>query len=126
MLPPPPESRVGPEPCTHTWGVPVHVSFSRGDHAVLRVCETCQGFVRRCKRCRRFHLVYKGEGGEHSMPRWVSEEWLKEHGCARRNLGEVPIPFVWTPDANYLPEFELATYREIEGEPGRYELERFS
>ena len=60
------------------------------------------------------------------MPRWVSEEWLKEHGCARRNLGEVPIPFVWTPDANYLPEFELASYREIEGEPGRYELERFS
>ena len=126
VLPAPPELREGPAPCTHTWGEPVNVSFSRGDHAVLRVCETCQGFVRRCKRCRRFHLVYKGQGDEYSMPWWVSEEWLKEHECARRNRGEVPIPFVSTPDASYLPEFDLATYREIEGEPGRYELEWFS
>ena len=98
LLPPPPELSEGPEPCTHTWEEPVHVSFFRGDHAVLRICETCRGFVRRCKRCRRFHMVYKGQGGE-----------LKEHGCVRRDLGEVPIPFVWMPDANYLPEFDLAT-----------------
>ena len=64
----PPELREGPEPCTHTWGEPVHVSFSRGDHAVLKVCETCHGFVRRCKRCRRFHMVDKGQGGEYVMP----------------------------------------------------------
>ena len=68
LLPPPLELCEGPEPCTHAWGEPIHVSFSRGDHAVLRVCETCQGFVRRCKRCRRFHMVYKGLGGEHAMP----------------------------------------------------------
>lgn len=126
VLPPPPELREGPEPCTHTWGDPEHVSFSRADHAVIRVCETCQGFVRRCKRCRRFHMVYQGQGGEYAMPWWVSEEWLKERRCARRELGEVPIPFVWMPDTIYLPEFDLATYREIDGEPGRYELEWFS
>ena len=60
------------------------------------------------------------------MPWWVSEAWLKEHGCARRGLGEVPIPFVWTPDADHFPEFDLATYREIDGEPGGFELEWFS
>ena len=70
-----------PEPCTHTWGEPVHVSFSPGDHAVLRICETCQGFVRRCKRCRRFHMVFQGLGGEYAMPWWVSEAWLTERGC---------------------------------------------
>ena len=71
-------------------------------------------------------MVFQGLGGEYAMPWWVSEAWLKERGCARRELGEVPIPFVWTPDGNYLPEFDLATYREIDGEPGRYELEWFS
>ena len=126
VLPPPSELREGPEPCTHTWGEPANVSFSGGDHAVLRVCETCQGFMRRCKRCRRFHMVYRGQGGEYAMPWWVSEAWLKEYGCARRELGEVPIPFVWAPDADHFPEFDLATYREIEGERGRYELEWFS
>ena len=126
VLPPPLELNEEPEPCTHTWGEPVHVSFYRSDHAVLRVCETCQGFVRQCKRCRRFHMVDKGQGGEHAMPWWVSEAWLKEHRCARRDLGEVPIPSVWTPDADYHPEFDLATYREIDGEPGSYELEWFS
>ena len=110
----------------HTWGEPVQVSLSRGDHAVLRVCETCQGFVRRCKWYRRFHLVCQGQGGEYSMPWWVSASWLKEHVCTRRDLGNVPIPFVWMPDGNYPPEFDLATYTEIEGEPGRYELEWFS
>ena len=126
VLPPPPELREGPEPCTHTWGDPEHVSFSRADHAVVRVCETCQGFVRRCKRCRRFHMVYKGQGGEYAMPWWVSEEWLKERRCARRELGEVPIPFVRMPEGNLPPEYDLATYREIDGEPGRYELQWFS
>ena len=56
----------------------------------------------------------------------VSEAWLKEHGCARRDLGDVPIPFVWMPDASYPLEFDLATYGEIDGEPGCYELEWFS
>ena len=126
-LPPPPTELIeGPEPCTHTWGEPVHVSFSRGDHAVLKVCETCQGFVQRCKRCRRFHMVYKGQGGEYAMPWSVSESWLKEHGCARRDFGDVPIPFVWMPDGNYSPEFDLSSYGEINGEPGSYELEWFS
>lgn len=123
---PPPGLIEESEPCTHTWGEPVHVSFSRGDHAVLRVCEICQGFVRRCKRCRRFHMVYKGQGGEYAMPWLVSESWLREHGCARRDLGDVPIPFVWMPDGNHPPEFDLATYGEIDGEPGSYELEWFS
>ena len=102
------------------------VSFSCDSLDVIRVCETCQGFVRRCKRCRGYHLVYEGQGGEYSMPPWVSESWLKEHGCARRDLGDVPIPFVWMPDASYPPEFDLATYGEIDGEPGCYELEWFS
>ena len=26
--------------------------------------------------------------GEYSMPWWVSETWLKEHGCARRDFGD--------------------------------------
>ena len=60
------------------------------------------------------------------MPWWVSEAWLKEHGCARRNLGDVPIPFVWMPDGNRPPEFDLATYAKIEGETGSYELRWFS
>ena len=126
LLPPPPELSEKPEPCKHSWGEPVHVSFSRSDHAVLRVCETCRGFVRRCKRCRRFHLVCQGLGGEYAMPWWVSEAWLKEHGCARRDLGDVPIPFVWMPDGNRPPEFDLATYAEIEGESRSYELQWFS
>ena len=28
---------------------------------------------------------------------WVSESWLKEHGCAGEKFGDVPIPFVRTP-----------------------------
>ena len=71
-------------------------------------------------------MVYRGQGGEYAMLWWVSEAWVKEHGCARRELGEVPIPFVWMPDASHVPEFDLATYRETGGEPGRYELEWFS
>ena len=97
-LPPPPlDASEGPERCRHTWGNPVAVSFSCDSRDVIRVCEPCQGFVRRCKRCRRFHLVYQGQGGEYSMPWWVSESWLKEHGCTRRDFGDVPIPFVWMP-----------------------------
>ena len=60
------------------------------------------------------------------MPWWVSEAWLKEHGCRRRDLGDVPIPFVWMPDSGEPPMFDLATYREIDGEPGSYQLEWFS
>ena len=78
-------------------GNPVAVSFSCDSRDVIRVCEPCQGFVRRCKRCRRFHLVYQGQGGEYSMPWWVSESWLKEHECTRRDFGDVLIPFVWMP-----------------------------
>ena len=79
------------------------VSFSCDSRDVIRVCEPCQGFVRRCKRCRRFHLVYQGQGGEYSMPWWVSESWLKEHGCTRRDFGDVPIPFVWMPAGSEPP-----------------------
>ena len=72
-------------------------------------------------------MVCIGRGGEHAMPWWVSESWLKEHGCARRELGDVPIPFVWMPGGgNYLPQFDLATYGEIDGEPGSYELQWLS
>lgn len=123
---PPPELIEGPEPCRHTWGEPVNASVSGGGSEVIRICETCQGFVNRCKRCRGFHLTYVGQGGEYSMPWWASESWLKEHGCRRRDFGEVPIPFVWMPDGIMLPEYDLATYGEIEGEPGSYELEWFS
>ena len=49
-LPPPPfELSEGSEPCRHTWQDPATVSFSSGSRDVIRVCETCQGFVRRCK-----------------------------------------------------------------------------
>ena len=85
------------------WGDPVAVSFSCDSRDVIRVCEPCQGFVRRCKRCRRFQLVYQGQGGEYSMPWWVSESWLKEHGCTRRDFGDVPITFVWMPAGSEPP-----------------------
>ena len=116
----------GPESCRHSWGDPEKVSFSLGAQDVIRVCEKCSGLVLRCRRCRRFHLVYVGTGGEHAMPPWVSEEWQEEHGCARREFGEVPIPFVWMPGGNGPPEFDLASYGEMEEQPGRYELEWFS
>ena len=60
------------------------------------------------------------------MPWWVSDSWLKEHGCVRRDFGDAPIPFVWMPDSNELPKFDLATYGKIDGERGLYELEWFS
>lgn len=60
------------------------------------------------------------------MPWWVSESWLAQHACARRELTDVPIPFVWMPGGCEPPAFDLASYREIEGEPGCYELEWFS
>ena len=71
-------------------------------------------------------VVQRVKGGQYVMPSWVSESWLKEHGRARRDFGDVPLPFVWMPDANELPMFDLATYGEIDGEAGRYELEWFS
>ena len=109
------------------WGEPETVSFScGGSRDVIRVCETCQGFVRRCKRCRGFHLVYEGQGGEYLMPPWVSESWLKEHGCAGEKFGDVPIPFVRTPADYEISMFDLAIYGEIDREPGCYELEWFS
>lgn len=126
LLPPPGELSEGPAPCQHRWGEPETVSFSGGDQDVIRICETCNGFVRRCKRCRRFHLVYAGTGGEYAMPWWVSEDWLREHGCSRRELGEVPIPFVWMPDGDGPPEFDLASYGETEDQPGGCELQWFS
>ena len=33
-------------------------------------------------------MVYEGRGGEYSMPSWVSESWLKEHGCADEAFGD--------------------------------------
>ncbi len=116
----------GSDPCRHTWGEPVALSFAVGDQTVIVVCETCGGFVRRCRRCGRFHLVDRGPGGERSMPWWVTESWLKEHACARRDLTDAPIPFVWMPGVGEPPAFNLASYRAIEDEPGRYELEWFS
>ena len=122
----PPDLNGGPEPCRHAWGEPVAVSFSEGSHDEIRVCEKCQDFVHRCRKCRGYHLVDAGPGGEHSMPPWVSESWLREHGCRREKFGDVPIPFVWMPDAYQLPEFDRASYGEMEDQPGGYELERFS
>ena len=46
------------------------------------------------------------------MPPWVSDLWLKECGCAGKNFGVIPIPFVRMP-----PDYEP------DGEPGRYGLE---
>ena len=82
--------------------------------------------MHRCKRCRGYHMVYEGQGGEYSMPWWVSESWLKEHGCAGEAFLDVPVPSVRTPTDYEPPMFDLATYGEIDGEPGRYELEWFS
>ncbi|MYH48310.1 MAG: hypothetical protein F4151_01955 [Gammaproteobacteria bacterium] len=128
VLPLPPELREEPDPCRHAWEEPVEASFSGDgrDVDIIRVCQTCNGFARRCKRCRRFHLASAGRGGAGSMPWRVSREWLQEHGCPRKEFGEVPIPFVWTPDGDGPPEFDLATYEAIEGEPGRYDLQWLS
>ena len=60
------------------------------------------------------------------MPPWVSESWLKEHGCVGENFGDIPIPLVRMPPDYEPAAYELAIYEEIEGEPGRYELEWFS
>ena len=126
-LPPPPlELSEGPEPCRHTWGESEAVSFSEGSRDGIRVCDTCQGFVPRCRKCRGYHLAYVGLGGEYSMPPWVSESWLKEHGCRREQFGDVPIPFVWMPGGYEPPMFDLATYGEMEDQPGGYELWWFS
>ena len=102
------------------------VSFSPGSRDAIRVCETCVGFVRRCKRCRGYHLVYVGQGGEYAMPPWLSEAWLKEHECAGRDFGDVPIPFVTMPHGNEPPMFDWATYGEMEDQPGGYESRWFS
>ena len=56
----------------------------------------------------------------------VSESWLKEHGCTDEAFGDVPVPSVRTPIDHEPPMFDLATYGEIDGEPGRYQLEWFS
>ena len=52
------------------------------------------------------------------MPWWVSDSWLKEHGCVRRDFGDAPIPFVRMPGSNELPKGDLATYGKIDGEHG--------
>ena len=65
---PPPDLSGGPEPCRHTWGEPETVSFSEGSRDGIRVWETCQGFVRKCKKCGGYHLVYEGPGAEYEMP----------------------------------------------------------
>ena len=41
-------------------------------------------------------------------------------------FGDVPVPSVRTPIDHEPPMFDLATYGEIDGEPGRYQLEWFS
>ena len=60
------------------------------------------------------------------MPPWVCESWLKEHGCAGEEFGDVPIPFIWMPTKYKLPMFDLATYRAIDDQLERYELQWFS
>lgn len=72
--------------------------------------------------------VWQDEHGSEAASRLraLSGEWLQEHGCPRREFGDVPIPFVWTPDGDGPPEFDLATYGAIDGEPGRYELQWLS
>ena len=74
-------------------------------HAEIRVCETCQGFAYVCKECRGYHLVDEGQGGEYSMPPWLSESWLKKRGGVAENFGDIPIPFVRVP-----PDYESALY----------------
>ncbi len=49
----------------------------------------------------------------------------EEHGSAGRDFGDVPVPLVRTPADYEPPMFDLATYGEIDREPGRYELEWF-
>ena len=60
------------------------------------------------------------------MPPWVSEAWLKEHGCSGREFGRVPIPFARMSPSYEPATFVLATYGEVEGEPGSYEFRWFS
>ena len=54
---------------------------------------------------------------------WVSESRLKEDGCAGENVGVLPIPFVRMPPGHESALHDLAIYEEIDGEPGRYQLE---
>ena len=123
VLPRPPERRDDPDPCRHIWEEAAGEGGADAfDQDVILCCGACGGFARRCRRCRRFHLPLAGRGGESSIPWWVSEDWLREHGCLRRPLGDAPIPFVWLPEGEGPPEFELAGYEAIDGEPGRYEL----
>ena len=44
----------------------------------------------------------------------------REHAVAFKSM------LVWMLDGNHSPEFDLASYGEINGEPGSYELEWFS
>ena len=126
-LPPPPSDlSAGPEPCRHAWGEFETVSVSCGSRDEMKVCTKCQGIAHRCEGCRGYHLVYEGQGGEYSMPSWVPESWLKEHGCAGENFGDIPIPFVRTPPDYEPPMYDLGIYEEIDGEPGCYELEWLS
>ena len=96
-----PDLSTGQAPCRHTWGEPEITSFPCGIRAETRVCETCQGLADVCEGCGVYHLVYKGRGGEYSMPSWVSGSWLKEHRCAGENFGDIRIPFVRIP-----PDYE--------------------
>lgn len=116
----------GPKPCKHTWGEPEAVRTPGGGSDETTVCSTCGGFVSRCRRCSRYHLVDEGRGGEYMMLPWVTESWLTEHGCAAENFGDVPIPFVRMPPDYEPSAFELAIYEETDGEPGHYELQWFS
>ena len=79
-----------------------------------------------CKGCGEYHLVHEGKGGEYVLPPWVSESWLKKHGCTGENFGDIPIPFVRMPADYELPMFVLPTYRAIDDQPERYELQWFS
>ena len=127
VLPRPPERREESDPCRHVWEEAADDGGADAlNQDLIMLCESCGGFARRCLRCRGFHLAPAGRGGEASLPWWVSEDWLRQHRCPGRALGELPIPFVWLPDGEDPREFELAAYEAIEEEPGRYELRRLS
>ncbi|MDE2781022.1 MAG: hypothetical protein OXI91_15300 [Chloroflexota bacterium] len=126
LSPPPEDPAAAAEPCQHTWGEPEAVSLSHGTRDPVRVCPACQGFIPVCRGCGGYHLVHLGEDGEYSMAPWVSTAWLREHGCSGREFGQVPIPLVRTASRQEPATFVLATYGEIDGEPGSYELQWFS
>ena len=124
FLPRPSGLDSGTRSCKRTRGKPETVSFACGACDELKVCTTCQDFAQRCEGCSGYHLIDEGQGGEDAMPQSVPETWLKEHGYAGENCGDVPILVVRAPPDYEPPMCYLATYWEIDG--NRASLEPFS